>query len=353
MWLATSVAVRLGVGRLRLGLHPLRRACRCAEPGRAAAAAERAERRGSSRESRLSAAAGSARAGARRRALYRPLGDEVAVFEARRRASACRCCSRARRAAASRASCAHMAGACGRPSSPSRATTTSRRSRPGRTLARAGRRHDLAGRAADARPCAPAPSPTSTRSPRRARTRWSCCTRCPTIAALLPLERADEVLQAHPDFLLVVSFNPGYQSLAKELKPSTRQRFVALEFGFPPPEVEAEIVPPSPAWRGRRRSAGRAWPSACARCRARGLAEAPSTRLLVHAARLVAAGVAPRAACHVAIVAPLTDDPERGAHARRDRGRRARLRARWRRRTSSSTWPSARRTPLAASGAEG
>ncbi len=127
---------------------------------------------------------------------------------------------------------------------------------------------------------------------------------------LLPLERAGELVAAHPDFQLVISYNPGYQSLAKELKPSTRQRFVAIELGFPPPAAEAEIVA---------REAGVAHGTAAALVRVaerirplrdRGLAEAPSTRLLVHAARLVKAGLDPAVACRTAVCAALTDDPE-------------------------------------------
>ena len=127
---------------------------------------------------------------------------------------------------------------------------------------------------------------------------------------VLPLERADERVEAHPDFLLVVSYNPGYQSLAKELKPSTRQRFVAIELGFPPPEAETEIVSREAGIpRGDAallvRVAERVRP-----LRDRGLSEAPSTRLLVHAGRLMASGVDPARACDVAITAALTDDPE-------------------------------------------
>jgi nitric oxide reductase NorQ protein len=127
---------------------------------------------------------------------------------------------------------------------------------------------------------------------------------------LLPLERADELVAAHPDFQLVISYNPGYQSLAKELKPSTRQRFVAIELGLPPPDVEAEIV-------AREARVPHATAAALVRVaermrplRDRGLVEAPSTRLVVHAARLVAAGLAPDAACRTALCAVLTDDPE-------------------------------------------
>jgi nitric oxide reductase NorQ protein len=127
---------------------------------------------------------------------------------------------------------------------------------------------------------------------------------------LLPLERAGETLRAHPDFQLVISYNPGYQSLAKELKPSTRQRFVTLEFGLPPAEVEVEIVAREA---GVERHVAASLVAVAERIRPlrdRGLAEAPSTRLLVHAARLVGGGVALERACQVAVSASLTDDPE-------------------------------------------
>jgi nitric oxide reductase NorQ protein len=127
---------------------------------------------------------------------------------------------------------------------------------------------------------------------------------------VLPLERAGELVEAHPDFQLVVSYNPGYQSLAKELKPSTRQRFVAIELGFPPPEREAEIVAHEA---GVDRAVAARLVAVAERIRPlrdRGLAEAPSTRLLVHAARLVASGLGEREACRAALCRALTDDPE-------------------------------------------
>lgn len=127
---------------------------------------------------------------------------------------------------------------------------------------------------------------------------------------VLPLDRANELIEAHPDFLLVVSYNPGYQSVSKELKASTRQRFVAIELDFPPPEIETEIVAreggvPHGAAASLVRLATRLRP-----LRDRGLSEAPSTRLLVHAAKLQAAGLEPARACEAAINAALTDDPE-------------------------------------------
>ncbi|RME22278.1 MAG: CbbQ/NirQ/NorQ/GpvN family protein [Deltaproteobacteria bacterium] len=124
------------------------------------------------------------------------------------------------------------------------------------------------------------------------------------------VERHDEELTAPPEFMLVVSFNPGYQRSLKELKPSTRQRFVGLSFGYPEPAVEEEILvgetgaPPAVT----RRLVALA--SKVRNVEHLGLAEMPSTRLLVDAARLIRSGLPARLACRVAIVEPLTDDPE-------------------------------------------
>jgi nitric oxide reductase NorQ protein len=127
---------------------------------------------------------------------------------------------------------------------------------------------------------------------------------------LLPIEKTSELIEAAPGFQLVVSYNPGYQHVLKDLKPSTRQRFVSLEFDFPPPELERRVV----AHEG-----GVDEPTAASlvelaarirRLRDRGLAEAPSSRLLVATARLIAGGIQPAQACRVALMAPLTDDPD-------------------------------------------
>lgn len=125
---------------------------------------------------------------------------------------------------------------------------------------------------------------------------------------LLPIDKTGETLQAAPGFQLVISYNPGYQHVLKDLKPSTRQRFVALEFDLPGPKIEAEIV---------HHESGVDLPTAkglvelAQRIRAlkdRGLAEVPSTRLLVATAQLIRNGIAPRRACMVALVLPLSDD---------------------------------------------
>ena len=127
---------------------------------------------------------------------------------------------------------------------------------------------------------------------------------------VLPLEKTGELLEAAPGFQLVISYNPGYQHALKELKPSTRQRFVSLEFDFPPAAREAEIVAHES---GVPRSTARALVELAQqvrRLRDQGLAEGPGTRLLVSTGRLIARGVAPREACRTALAAPLTDDPD-------------------------------------------
>lgn len=127
---------------------------------------------------------------------------------------------------------------------------------------------------------------------------------------VLPIEKTGELLDAHPNFLLVMSYNPGYQSVQKDLKPSTRQRFVSLEFDYPSIEVEATII----AHEGgvdeelARRLA--LIGEKVRNLREHGFEEGVSTRLLVYVAQLAAAGIAPRRACDVAVASAVTDDPE-------------------------------------------
>lgn len=125
---------------------------------------------------------------------------------------------------------------------------------------------------------------------------------------MLPIDKTGEQIAAPPAFQLVISYNPGYQRMLKDLKPSTRQRFVALEFDFPPPEREAHIVQHES---GVERAVAMSLVELAGRLRGlrdRGLAEVPSTRLLVAAGKLIASGVPPRRACDVALLQPLTDD---------------------------------------------
>lgn len=127
---------------------------------------------------------------------------------------------------------------------------------------------------------------------------------------VLPLDKTGELIRAHPDFQLVISYNPGYQSLMKDLKQSTKQRFGALDFHYPAAEVEktivsheADVAPDiatklvSIAERARN-------------LKGHGLDEGISTRMLVYAGSLIAHGVEPLAACRVALVRPITDDPD-------------------------------------------
>jgi nitric oxide reductase NorQ protein len=108
----------------------------------------------------------------------------------------------------------------------------------------------------------------------------------------------------------VISYNPGYQHALKDLKPSTRQRFVALEFDFPPPAQESEIVAHESGVPANTARALVEVAHQVRRLRDQGLAEGPGTRLLVSTGRLITSGVAPRQACRTALANPLTDDPD-------------------------------------------
>jgi nitric oxide reductase NorQ protein len=125
---------------------------------------------------------------------------------------------------------------------------------------------------------------------------------------LLPLEKRGEVLRAHPDFFLVVSYNPGYQSTLKDLKHSTRQRFMSIDFGYPPELLEQRIVERESGVDAKLAAALAQLATEVRRLDEQNLLEGPSTRLLVHAARLMVQGVAPRRACEVAVVQAMTDD---------------------------------------------
>ena len=127
---------------------------------------------------------------------------------------------------------------------------------------------------------------------------------------ILPIERTGEIVQAAPGFQLVISYNPGYQHAIKDLKPSTRQRFVTLEFDHPPPQREAEIVAHEGGVPLATATALVELANRVRRLRDQGLAEGPGTRLIVSTARLMASGIPAYAACHSALVGPLTDDPD-------------------------------------------
>lgn len=125
---------------------------------------------------------------------------------------------------------------------------------------------------------------------------------------ILPIDKLGQQLTASEGFCLVMSYNPGYQSVRKELKPSTRQRFISIEFNFPPPEKEAQIVAHESAvdfdvarklvyLGGKVRN-----------LTGQGLEDELSTRLLIYAGKLMNAGIAPLSACEAALIQPLTDD---------------------------------------------
>ncbi len=126
----------------------------------------------------------------------------------------------------------------------------------------------------------------------------------------LPLDKKGEVVQAHKDFQLVISYNPGYQSLMKDLKQSTKQRFTALEFDYPEAETETDIVGKETGIEGAMArklvDIGRRGRN----LKGHGLDEGISTRLLVYAAHLIQQGVDPRQACRMALIQPITDDAD-------------------------------------------
>jgi nitric oxide reductase NorQ protein len=126
----------------------------------------------------------------------------------------------------------------------------------------------------------------------------------------LPLDKKGELIEAHPDFQLVISYNPGYQSMMKDLKQSTKQRFGALNFDYPSAELESEIVARETGVDSS--TAGKLVQIAhrARNLKGHGLDEGISTRLLVYAAQMIVEGVDPAAACHMTLVTPLTDDPD-------------------------------------------
>ncbi|SEQ88730.1 nitric oxide reductase NorQ protein [Nitrosomonas sp. Nm51] len=127
---------------------------------------------------------------------------------------------------------------------------------------------------------------------------------------MLPLEKKGEVIEAHPDFQLVISYNPGYQSLMKDLKQSTKQRFGALDFDYPEHDIEAEIVAHES---GVSLDVAKNLVHIAERARnlkGHGLDEGLSTRMLIYAGSLISKGVQPLAACRVALVRPITDDAD-------------------------------------------
>lgn len=127
---------------------------------------------------------------------------------------------------------------------------------------------------------------------------------------MLPIERTGELLQAPPEFMLVVSYNPGYQNLLKGMKPSTRQRFVAMRFDYPDTDTERSIVRAETGIEAEMAQRLIELAHALRVLKDHDLEESASTRLLVYAATLIRSGFSPEAACRAAIVEPLSDEEE-------------------------------------------
>lgn len=133
---------------------------------------------------------------------------------------------------------------------------------------------------------------------------------------ILPLDKKGEVVRAHPDFQLVVSYNPGYQSSAKDLKPSTRQRFVALDFDYPEPAREAEIVAHEAGIDAALADRLVRIAHSSRELKRHGLDEGVSTRMLIYAGILIRDGVSPAESCDMTMTRALTDDPDMAAALR-------------------------------------
>jgi nitric oxide reductase NorQ protein len=125
---------------------------------------------------------------------------------------------------------------------------------------------------------------------------------------MLSIDKKGEVIQAHPDFMLVISYNPGYQSVLKDLKQSTRQRFVSLLFDYPDADKEARIVAQEGGVSSTVARQLVALAGKIRNIREQGLTEGASTRLLIYAAQLIHDGIDMKTACRAAVCLPLTDD---------------------------------------------
>ena len=127
---------------------------------------------------------------------------------------------------------------------------------------------------------------------------------------VLPIEKIGEVLEATPEFCMAISYNPGYQSILKDLKQSTRQRFVALEFDYPEAKVEQSIIESETGADSVLSMSLVKFAQMTRNLKGNGLDEGASTRLLVHAAKLIVSGVSPATACRCSISEAITDDPD-------------------------------------------
>ncbi len=126
----------------------------------------------------------------------------------------------------------------------------------------------------------------------------------------LPLDKKGELIDAHADFQLVISYNPGYQSLMKDLKQSTKQRFTGIDFDYPAQSVEVSIVEKEAAIDSTLAKNLVKIAHTARNLKGHGLDEGISTRLLVYAAQLINQGIDAKAACRMALVCPITDDED-------------------------------------------
>ncbi|HLG44498.1 MAG TPA: CbbQ/NirQ/NorQ/GpvN family protein [Nitrospirales bacterium] len=125
---------------------------------------------------------------------------------------------------------------------------------------------------------------------------------------LLPIEKKGQMIEAVDDFLLVISYNPGYQSVLKDLKQSTKQRFMAIEFTYPPRDLEVRIIEREAGVNKELAGALVKVGEKVRNLRNHGLEEGVSTRLLIYAGNLIRSGIVPSVACEAAIIRPITDD---------------------------------------------
>lgn len=127
---------------------------------------------------------------------------------------------------------------------------------------------------------------------------------------VLPLEKRGHILEAPDTFMLALSYNPGYQTVLKDLKQSTKQRFITLDFDYPTASLEEEIVVHESGVDRKSAADLRKVAEKMRGLKDRGLDEGVSTRLLIYAGVLITQGVEPRRACEVALIKPITDDAE-------------------------------------------
>lgn len=127
---------------------------------------------------------------------------------------------------------------------------------------------------------------------------------------ILPVEKLGKIMEADQGFMLIISYNPGYQSVVKDLKPSTRQRFLTIEFSYPSEELETRIVSREGGIDADTARSLVKVGTMTRNLKEKGLVEGASTRLLIHAAKLVSRGVQPAEACRFAITGTLTDESD-------------------------------------------